>query len=155
MGSNIVKLGVNDLASQRPDLVKEWDYEKNDKLPQEYAVCSHKIVWWKCDKGHTWKASVRERVKGNTCLECRYTFDLWCRDNNRLDLLAEWHPNKNGNINPKDILPFTNKKYWWLLSYDDVKTGRHFNFEWNSSPNSRIRGRGCPYLAGVKVWKRV
>ena len=67
MGSNIVKLCVNDLASQRPDLLKEWNYKKNEKAPQEYAVNSGKKVWWLCNKGHEWQAIIQSRTSGRNC----------------------------------------------------------------------------------------
>ena len=33
MGRKKVIIGVNDLSSKYPDLVKEWDYEKNTIKP--------------------------------------------------------------------------------------------------------------------------
>lgn len=36
------------LAEARPDLAKEWNYEKNGDLKPEDVSCgSHKKVWWK------------------------------------------------------------------------------------------------------------
>jgi len=29
-------------------------------------------------------------------------------------LAEEWHPTKNGNLTPKDVLPKSGKKVWWL-----------------------------------------
>ena len=28
-------------------------------------------------------------------------------------LSKEWYPTKNGNLTPKDVTPFSNKKVWW------------------------------------------
>ena len=71
----------------------------------------------------------------------------------RPDLAAEWHPIKNGILAPKDVTPGSNKKAWWIYPYDDPNTGKHFDFEWEASVQSRVRGNGCPYLpAGKKAW---
>lgn len=62
--------GVNDLATTHPDLVKEWDYEKNDLKPTDVTAGSAKKVWWKCQNGHSWQASVVNRAKGTGCPFC-------------------------------------------------------------------------------------
>ncbi len=69
-------------------------------------------------------------------------------------LLEEWHPTKNGDLNPADILPYSNRKVWWRFPYDDPGTGKHFDFEWEASIASRT-GRAkakCPFLSGRGVW---
>lgn len=41
------QIGINDLPSQRPDLMSQWDYEKNENIePKSIAVRSNKKVWW-------------------------------------------------------------------------------------------------------------
>lgn len=42
------------------------------------------------------------------------------------------------------------EKVWWYLPYDDPKTGKHFNFEWQAVILNRNRGSGCPYLTTYK-----
>ena len=62
----------NDLATLYPDLVKEWNYEKNGNLrPEQFAAYSSKKVWWKCKKGHEWQARIADRNKGRGCPICR------------------------------------------------------------------------------------
>ena len=67
-----VLAGYNDLASQRPDLVSEWDTEKNAGLsPSDVLVTSTKKVWWKCREGHTWNALIHVRTRlGCNCPYC-------------------------------------------------------------------------------------
>ena len=62
--------GVNDLATERPDLLREWDYEKNTILPNELTAKSNKRIWWKCRKGHEWRTSVEHRTNGSGCPYC-------------------------------------------------------------------------------------
>ena len=52
-------------------LCEEWNYEKNDKIPEEYCPCSNQKVWWKCSKcNHEWEAIINSRNNGNGCPEC-------------------------------------------------------------------------------------
>lgn len=65
-----VLIGFNDLASTNPDLILEWNFEKNDVSPHEITAGSRKKVWWKCKKGHEWKAAINHRNKGTNCPIC-------------------------------------------------------------------------------------
>ena len=64
--------GVNDLATVVPELLKEWDYEKNKVGPENFLPKSGKIVWWKCQTcGHEWKTVISNRSNGHGCPKCR------------------------------------------------------------------------------------
>ena len=39
--------GENDFASMHPELLSEWDYERNTVLPTQLSSNSSKNVWWK------------------------------------------------------------------------------------------------------------
>lgn len=46
---NIVVAGRNDLATKQPELLKEWDYNRNkDIVPNLVAVRSQHKYWWIC-----------------------------------------------------------------------------------------------------------
>lgn len=62
--------GENDLETLYPNILKEWNYEKNINLPSTYMAKSNKKVWWKCQYGHEWEASIVNRVKGRNCPIC-------------------------------------------------------------------------------------
>lgn len=68
------------------------------------------------------------------------------------ELAKQWHPTKNGDLKPTDVTPYSNKKVWWLYSYDDPETGKHFDFEWPSDVRDRTRRKSCPFLSGRAVW---
>jgi very-short-patch-repair endonuclease len=54
-----------------PDLIKEWDAEKNKTInPSQLLPKSGKSVWWKCKKGHSWEAKVYSRASGTGCPVC-------------------------------------------------------------------------------------
>ena len=62
--------GFNDVATTHPEILDDWDYEKNDILPTQVTAGSHMKVWWKCDKEHSWLATIKNRVNGTKCKEC-------------------------------------------------------------------------------------
>lgn len=70
-GQVVVK-GKNDLASQYPQIALEWDYEKNDKTPEEYTSKSHDDVNWLCPTcGHSYHMRIQSRTALNQgCNKC-------------------------------------------------------------------------------------
>ena len=63
--------GENDLQTANPALAKEWHYEKNNRLtPADVMPNSDKKVWWICNKGHEWQATIGSRTRGNGCPIC-------------------------------------------------------------------------------------
>lgn len=108
------------LAEARPDLAKEWNYEKNGDLkPKDVSCGSGKKVWWKLPydvpddypveslRGKhfdfEWEAKIASRSDGN---DCPYLagkavlagFNDLATINQ--DLATQWHPTKNGNLKP-------------------------------------------------------
>lgn len=69
-----VLIDFNDLATTRPYLLDEWDFESNDKLgihPTDVTYGSKKEVFWKCKRGHNWKCAVYIRTTNNQgCPHC-------------------------------------------------------------------------------------
>lgn len=57
----------------RQRLLQEWDAEKNLPLtPETIAHTSATPVWWRCEKGHSWRTQVRSRSRSSTgCPICR------------------------------------------------------------------------------------
>ena len=61
----------NSIFSISPELMKEWDWEKNDISPKELAPQSSKKVWWKCQFcGESWNTTVAHRYGGTGCPAC-------------------------------------------------------------------------------------
>lgn len=67
-------VGYNDLATTHKELLKEWDYEKNYALgikPTDFTYGSTHEVFWKCNRGHSWKAAIYVRTtNGCGCKKC-------------------------------------------------------------------------------------
>ena len=54
--NRVILEGYNDLATLRPEIAAQWDYEKNGELkPTQVGIGSNKKVWWKCEKGHSYQ----------------------------------------------------------------------------------------------------
>jgi len=70
-----------------PELCKEWNYEKNDKKPEEYLPVGGQKVWWKCEKGHEWMATIYSRKNGSGCSKCNQSFG----ENKINDLITSLH----------------------------------------------------------------
>lgn len=72
--------GFNDLASKRPDLMEEWDWQKNTLDPSRIAPSSGKTAFWICSKGHEWPAEISSRNKGHGCPFCA-GIRIWSESN--------------------------------------------------------------------------
>lgn len=70
--------GYNDLATTDPDVLNEWDYEKNtDISPTQISRQSLRFVWWKCAFGHTRRDRVANRaVLKKRCPTCEAEFEF-------------------------------------------------------------------------------
>jgi hypothetical protein len=106
------------LAEVNPQLAKQWHSTKNAVLtPINVSLSSAKKVWWKCDQGddHEWIASIANRNKGTGCSVCdgKKVVNSNCLATLNPVLAKEWHPTKNGDLTPYDVLPGTGKKVWW------------------------------------------
>ena len=137
----------NSLLTINPTIATEWNFKRNGKLKPEYVTSnSKKKVWWKCNKGHEWKATIVNRNAGNGCPYCSNRSVL--KGYNDLQtvnplLASEWLHEKNGELTPSGVMPNSNKKVWWRC-----KNGH----EWQATINQRNgRKTGCPYCAGQKL----
>ena len=139
--------GENDLASQRPDLIVQWDFAKNGTMsPEQIAIGSHKEVWWICEKGHEWRAMVKSRVSGCGCPVCANRV-LSPGENDLAfthpDLTLQWHPVKNGDLTPRNVMAGTLRKVWWKCEQ---------GHEWKAAVAARTSGgTGCPVCSGKFV----
>ena len=68
----VPKVGVNDFQTLFPELVVEWDVEKNTPyMPNQFLPKSGKKVWWRCrDCDYEWQTVIRNRTNGHGCPVC-------------------------------------------------------------------------------------
>lgn len=143
--------GVNDLATTNPELLKEWDYEKNKITPDNIMFNSTKKVWWRCSLGHSYDMGPGRRTGRQKCgcPYCSVPAKRVLKGFNDLqfkypEIAREWHQNKNGTLKPDQVLCGSQKKVWWL-----GKCGHEFE----QGINQRVRGAGCPYCSHQKLLK--
>ena len=58
------------LANSFPEIAKDWDYKKNQYMPEEFTPKSGESAYWQCESGHKEKNAIRNRVRNNGCKFC-------------------------------------------------------------------------------------
>jgi len=136
---------TNSLQSLFPKLAEEWHPIKNGELtPSDVASGTHQKVWWKCSEGpdHEWKTTVDARARGGT--NCPFCAGQKISVTNSLaftrpKIALEWHPEKNGNLTPHDVMRGSDKKVWWKCSVNS-------EHEWKARiANRGSHGSGCQF----------
>lgn len=148
----MVKLikGQNDLLSQYPDCINEWDFKKNHPLsPDTITAGSSKKVWWICSKGHSYEQSINLHIiRGYSCPYCSHQkVFAGYNDLETLfpDIAKEWHPSKNAELTPSNVTAYSQKKVWWLCP---------MGHSYEQTVERRVRrGSACYYCSGHKVLK--
>lgn len=138
----------NDLASQYPQLAVQWHPTKNGTVtPDTVAPGATRKVWWRCEKGHEWQASVASRTSGGSgCPVCAGK-KVIAGENDLASqfpvIAAQWHPRKNEILTPQQVTPSSNRKVWWRCEK---------GHDYQAAVGARtMSGSGCPYCAGRKV----
>lgn len=137
--------GFNDLATVKPETAAKWDHEKNgDLTPQQVTAGSMVSVWWRCERGHSWKRSVNQQTRNDICPVC--SCRVLQKGINDLSvthpaLVSEWDREKNGD--PSNYMRTSQKRVWWKCK----KCGG----EWQQEIRVRIsHGSDCPFCAEAK-----
>lgn len=131
-------------AVKYPELVKEWDFEKNQNVrPDECSPRSQRKAWWKCAKGHSWQAIIGNRTRKwkSACPFCSNR--MLCAGNSlaqvRPDIATDWHPDKNAPLTPNDVVAGGSTKVWWICKH---------GHEWQAPVGRRVfAGSGCSKCA--------
>ena len=139
--------GFNDLATKYPELAGQWHPSKNDKLtPSNVVTNTTRKVWWRCEKGHEWQASIASRANGTGCPVCAGKVVIPGENDLATffpELAEQWHQTKNKTMTPENVSPYSNQKVWWICP---------LGHEYEAKVASRAyRGTGCPYCSGNKV----
>jgi len=128
-----------------PELVAEWDFERNGVLtPEDVTAGSARMIWWRCPYGddHRWRAKPNNRSAGTGCPFCA---NVRVSSTNNLAycfpaIAAEWHPTKNGSVTPVAIVASSTRRCWWQCAH---------GHEWRTTVRERARSQTqCPYCIG-------
>ncbi|WP_156042480.1 zinc-ribbon domain-containing protein [Rhodococcus sp. UNC363MFTsu5.1] len=136
------------MADAYPHLLTIFNRERNPGVDM-YAINpgTTKEIWWLCpDCEHEWStrnarntgcrpcASKRRAKKRVTPAPGKSLVDLYPQ------IAAEWHPDKNAPLSPRDIRPRFASPVWWQC--------RCCGREWQRSPGRRVaNGSGCRQCA--------
>ena len=130
-------LGFNDLASQFPEIAKEWHPTKNNKTPEEFSKASERKVWWQCNKGHEYQAWINIRTHQNTgCPYCKNR-KLLVGFNDLASVsphLARELSSKN-DFDASEVIATSGRRVIW-----ECDKGH----EWKQQIDVRQRGIDCP-----------
>ena len=147
--------GFNDIASQRPDVMEEWDWAENNKnniKPDALTVNSHVKAHWKCHEyKHDYIMSITKRTNGQSCPFCS-SHRILTSFNDLLTLYPDlvksewdWIENDKRNIRPSEITAHSRIKACWHCNVCKGKYEATVNSKTGSNHN------GCPYCASIKV----
>ena len=138
----------NSFAAVHSGLLTEWDYDKNEILPNEIYQGSTRKIHWKCPNGpdHEWTASISNRIgnrskKPTGCPVCnghKCVPSVSLKTTNP-ELMEEWDWSNN-KVNPDEIYPNYNKKLFWICKNNK-------QHKWKATANKRagLEKTGCPY----------
>jgi hypothetical protein len=130
----------NNLEIKFPEIAKQWHPTKNGNFkPKDTTPYSHRKAWWLCEKGHVWDTRVSHRTNSNS--GCPFCTGQKTDENNSLkvkfpEISKQWHPIKNGDLKPEDVLVKSGKRVWWQCDK---------GHEWETRVEKRTRGTGCPF----------
>lgn len=138
---------TNSLAAVAPRIARQWHPTKNGTLrPTDLVAGTNRFVWWRCNKGpdHVWRQSLAARMAGHNCPFCAGWFVSVTNSLAAVypSVAAEWHPSRNGELTPNDVVPGSAKRVWWRCEH---------GHEWNVGVSARTglmsgggEARGCP-----------
>jgi len=144
-----VQVGVNNLATTRPDVAAQWHPTLNGDLkPQMFTKGAQDEVWWIKDClnngiSHIWIGAIKGRTRNppRECAICHGSqIQIGVNDLNsqRSDIAAEWHPILNGELTPEQVTVGSEKQVWWLCPKLDC------TYKWETSVRTRTDNHGCP-----------
>jgi hypothetical protein len=142
---------ARNLAVAAPHLVAEWHPTANGDLrPEQVTPGSPRKLWWRCPKGpdHVWQATAAARTtRGSGCPFCAgHALSV----TNALSKVApaiarEWHPTKNGDLRPRDVVKGSHRRVWWKCPYGP-------DHAWQATVDARTgAGNACPFCVGRRA----
>ncbi len=142
------------ITHTHPDIAAQWHPTKNNNVNHsQFTSGSGQKVWWKCSNTcprgcpHEWEASIGKRCTGRGCpfcsqraISCEHVSITYTHP----EIAEQWHPTKNGDLNPSHFTPGSNTKVWWACSNTCPQGCQH---EWVATIVSRTAGNGCPFCS--------
>lgn len=134
---------------ERRDLLKRWDWDKNQCSPYEVRRNTNSSYWFKCPRGiHSSELKridyVEQSFVTSRCKQCN-SVGQWGIDTFGPDFLEKYWSSKNTK-DPMQISRAANTKIWIKCQNTDY----HQDYLISCS-NFTTKNAGCPYCAGRQV----
>jgi very-short-patch-repair endonuclease len=132
------------LKKLHPDLAKQWNSKKNHPLKANmFHPRSGKKVWWRCDFGHEWEATIDKRAGAGR--GCPYCTNKKVGYGNSLaakypEIAKMWYQPQNGELTPENVTFGSGVRAWWICEKG------HFS---RSRVADKIIKPKCLYCPGV------
>ena len=144
MCSGRVATPTTSLAARFPEVAARWHPTKNGALTPDQVMPNGKFkFWWQCAKNrkHVWEAHPSGLGKCPICVGKKVIYSSSLAGAAPA-IAAEWHPTRNGDLDPASLYRYSLVRVWWQCARDP----RH---EWEINIAARVkRGSGCPYCGG-------
>ena len=129
----------DNLLAVFPKIAAMWDYAKNKYPPEHYRPRSGERVWWICEKGHSWHATIHTMSNPDRNRGCPF-----CRGKRPIPgetdlatvcpwLVPEWDYSLNEK-QPEEYTSMSNKKVHWICPN---------GHKYKAMISNRTKGRGC------------
>ena len=130
----------NYLSNQHPELLKDWHPTKNEGInPLTITVKSNFKIWWQCEHGHEWQRRIPEQIKSQRCPYCTGRLPVPGKTDfltTHPHLAKDWHPTKNGTLQPQHVTFGSAKLVWWQCEH---------GHEWQRKIFARKFQEACPH----------
>ena len=152
-GKRVIQ-GKTDLLSINPELASEWDFVNNKGLqdglgndistPDKVLPLSSQEVFWIGKCGHHWPAVIASRTRGSGCPYCCGQKVLTGYNDLQTkypDIAKEWHPTKNQELKPTEVVSGSNQKVWWKCSVCGYEYRKEIVVRTSQNQGCRICGK--------------
>lgn len=134
--------------NNRLDLLKRWDYDKNDVTPYDVSISTTKKYYFKCPRGiHESELkdinNIRKQYHSGRCICCssigQYGIDILGND-----FIDKYWSNKNTS-DPMSIASQSQKKIW--IKCQSVS----YHEDYETTCSNFVAGKRCPYCTKKKI----
>ena len=141
-----VLAGFNDLATTHPEVAANWDHDRNEGVaPSDVVAGSIAKRHWRCPQGHRYIAPTKTQASGAGCPICAgRTVVAGLNDlaTTHPATAEQWHPTRNGDLTPFDVVANTEREVYWLCSR---------GHEYAQRVVTRSRSSACLVCSGRRV----
>lgn len=149
------RLSVTNSLAVLPEIARQWHPSKNGRLTPAKVVQGSSVKrWWRCDAGHSYRASPHLRVnRKKGCPRCAVRrgaarmletkLGEWSLADDAA-LAAQWDWERNGDLSPDRVTRHSSREVFWRCQKDP-------EHRWKAAPGNRSRGGGCPFCTNQRV----